>query len=143
MTGCNPELPCRTPANSGSVQLCTVHGAAPEMLEALREIELAMTDLDLLAERLYLKSTRNYDAVDSVRSEVRRRARAAIANALPFKRCACGRAFTRADWEQLEFVGVQETDDEDAHYRTEMRNCPCGSTIAVEVATANDREDAC
>jgi len=40
-----------------------------------------------------------------------------------FKRCGCGRTHTRAEWLTLPFVGLS--------YGLELRNCACGSTIAV------------
>ncbi|MDE3097486.1 MAG: hypothetical protein KGK07_15985 [Chloroflexota bacterium] len=53
-----------------------------------------------------------------------------------FKRCECGRTFTRAEWRQLPLTGTMKDDAiYDGHpERTliELRNCPCGSTIAVE-----------
>jgi hypothetical protein len=41
------------------------------------------------------------------------------------KRCRCGRQFDRAAWERLTYVGVDEA------FRLELRNCACGSTLAV------------
>jgi hypothetical protein len=48
------------------------------------------------------------------------------------KRCGCGRCFTRAQWRELQYVGAQVDDIE----TLELRNCPCGSTIAVVVEQA-------
>ena len=51
------------------------------------------------------------------------------------KTCGCGRSYTRAEWEKLHFVGVQETESSRTRYRLEMRNCICRSTIGVETST--------
>lgn len=48
----------------------------------------------------------------------------------PFKRCSCGREYTRESWEALQYVGVQIDDVE----TFELKNCLCGSTIAVAIA---------
>ncbi len=54
------------------------------------------------------------------------------------KRCSCGRTFTRQEWEGLPLLGLQppgESPQGQGHlwYGQELRNCPCGSTLAVEV----------
>jgi hypothetical protein len=41
------------------------------------------------------------------------------------KKCGCGRVHTQEGWKQLPFVGVMHEDC------LELRNCPCGSTIAL------------
>lgn len=41
------------------------------------------------------------------------------------KKCGCGREHTKEDWKQLPLVGVMQEDF------LELRNCPCGSTIAL------------
>lgn len=46
------------------------------------------------------------------------------------KRCACGRVHDPAAWAALPLVGIQDPEEPDA---IELRNCPCGSTIAVRV----------
>jgi hypothetical protein len=51
---------------------------------------------------------------------------------MTLKRCGCGRCFTRAQWRELQYVGAQADDVE----TLELRNCPCGSTIAVVVEQA-------
>jgi hypothetical protein len=43
------------------------------------------------------------------------------------KRCGCGREYTRAEWNELRLAGEQVDDVE----RGELRDCLCGSTIAV------------
>ena len=44
------------------------------------------------------------------------------------KACGCGRVFSAHEWETLQFVGKMIDEVE----TLEMRNCPCGSTIAVQ-----------
>lgn len=53
------------------------------------------------------------------------------------KRCSgCGREFTRAQWDELEYVGPMD----DGFEGLELRNCPdCDSTIAIVLYT-NDPE---
>jgi hypothetical protein len=47
------------------------------------------------------------------------------------KRCSCGRKYTTLEeWDALNFVGAMP-DDNGA---LEMRNCVCGSTIAVRMS---------
>lgn len=50
-------------------------------------------------------------------------------------KCACGREYDRASWKTLPYVGVQviPEDDTGPEERYEQRNCPCGSTISVDV----------
>lgn len=45
----------------------------------------------------------------------------------PVKVCSCGREHDAAAWKALPYVGVQD----DVDCRFELRNCVCGSTIAV------------
>jgi hypothetical protein len=47
----------------------------------------------------------------------------------PFASCACGRAFTAAEWRELHFVGMQDDGDGGVF---ELRNCECGSTFAPD-----------
>lgn len=49
------------------------------------------------------------------------------------KRCGCGREHDAAAWRALPFVGVQD----DVDCRFELRNCVCGSTIAVLLCAVN------
>lgn len=44
------------------------------------------------------------------------------------KECGCGLRYTRAQWETLEYVGKHP----DPVEPLELRNCICGSTIAVD-----------
>lgn len=44
-------------------------------------------------------------------------------------RCSCDRTLTLAEWSKLPYVGVMR----DAVEALELRNCPCGSTRAVEI----------
>lgn len=51
----------------------------------------------------------------------------------PFKQCGCGAVFpTAALFRELTFVGYQ-LDEGDDGFVLELRNCDCGSTIAVEL----------
>lgn len=45
----------------------------------------------------------------------------------PLKACACGRSYTRKQWDALPYVG----ENVDELERLELRNCRCGSTIAL------------
>lgn len=53
------------------------------------------------------------------------------------KRCGCGRVHTREGWGDLDYVGVWHVpaDETGPEERLELRNCPCGSTISIEVAS--------
>jgi len=46
------------------------------------------------------------------------------------KQCACGESYTKAEWKELRFVGEQKLDDG----KLELRDCVCGSTIAIRKA---------
>lgn len=46
------------------------------------------------------------------------------------KQCKCGCVYTHEEWDELDFVGLQ--DDFDGGL-LEMRNCICSSTICVRV----------
>ncbi len=46
------------------------------------------------------------------------------------KRCACGRDLTRKQWLALPMCGRMQRPHRRSHY--ELRNCTCGSTLAVE-----------
>ena len=43
------------------------------------------------------------------------------------KICRCDKRYSAAEWKRLVYVGVMEDDVE----RIELRNCTCGSTVAV------------
>ena len=47
------------------------------------------------------------------------------------RHCACGLRWTLAEFRKLELVGYQP--ERGYPYKLEMRNCTCGSTIAIEV----------
>lgn len=52
------------------------------------------------------------------------------------KLCACcHRAYTLDQWEDLPEVGTQsdEVDASGQEWALELRNCPCGSTLAVRI----------
>lgn len=46
----------------------------------------------------------------------------------PVKVCGCGRAHDAASWSALPLCGVQDDGEAEPY---ELRNCPCGSTLAV------------
>ena len=48
------------------------------------------------------------------------------------KTCSCGRVHMREQWHRLPFVGVSDLGGD----RLDLRNCPCGSTICVELPDA-------
>lgn len=52
------------------------------------------------------------------------------------KKCGCGLVHTAEAWEQLPFVGVMPEDF------IELRNCPCGSTLAIALPGYVDDHDA-
>lgn len=47
------------------------------------------------------------------------------------KACGCGRTFTEHEWSLLKSLGPMV----DPEFTIELRNCPCGSTIAIETET--------
>lgn len=53
----------------------------------------------------------------------------------PFKKCTCcGRLFTADEWAALDALGHMDFVDEDGTpKRLVMANCPCGSTLGIEV----------
>ncbi len=53
----------------------------------------------------------------------------------PDKICACGRTHDAFEWARLPLVG--EMDDGDGGV-LELKNCGCGSTLAVEVPRARE-----
>ncbi len=48
----------------------------------------------------------------------------------PFKKCACGNHYTMAQWNSLRLIGQQDY-EEDGDKKLELRDCTCGSTIAI------------
>lgn len=60
------------------------------------------------------------------------------------KRCVCGALYqTEHDWRSLPFATVMPGTDEDGkryYHDLELRNCRCGSTIAVRMTTNNVEE---
>lgn len=46
------------------------------------------------------------------------------------KICRCHRTYTRESWDALPLVGIQHVDE---GLDLELRNCGCGSTIAIEL----------
>jgi len=62
----------------------------------------------------------------------------------PVKTCACGRAFTAAEWFALDYVGplyIPPGDDPETeppeHF--DLRNCVCGSTLSGPTEKDRDR----
>ena len=51
----------------------------------------------------------------------------AVAGGMTIKTCGCGREYNQTAWLALVFVGLQADEVE----TLEIRNCPCGSSIAV------------
>ena len=51
------------------------------------------------------------------------------------KACGCGARYTATAWQALPLQGIQPLEGEPS---LEMRNCPCGSTLAVEVETVSE-----
>ncbi|MDX6480338.1 MAG: hypothetical protein QOG85_848 [Gaiellaceae bacterium] len=47
------------------------------------------------------------------------------------KRCRCGARYDAAGWLALPYLGVQQLDAGEP--RLELRNCTCGSTLAIEL----------
>ena len=43
------------------------------------------------------------------------------------KTCGCGKQYSSGEWKLLPYVGVHEDEVE----RLELRNCGCGSTLAI------------
>lgn len=48
----------------------------------------------------------------------------------PYKSCACGAAYSLQDWAALRLVGYQKI--KEGEPVLEMRECRCGSTLAVK-----------
>lgn len=48
------------------------------------------------------------------------------------KICSCGKEFTQAQWDELQDLGAQVTEEGGFRYVTNMKNCSCGSTLATE-----------
>ncbi len=49
------------------------------------------------------------------------------------KQCGCGCSYTEHEWALLKFVGTMVDDVESC----ELRNCACGSTIAMPIDLAH------
>ena len=49
------------------------------------------------------------------------------------KKCGCGRRYGPHEWVALRLVGYCGAASGDARQVLEMRNCVCGSTLAVDV----------
>jgi len=44
----------------------------------------------------------------------------------------CDREFTEEEWDGLPSLGEQQSEEEGVRFFTEMKNCPCGGTMATE-----------
>lgn len=53
------------------------------------------------------------------------------------KTCRCGKRYTAAEWEKLHYVGVMGDDVE----RIELRDCTCGSTVAVVLTSKEPKTE--
>lgn len=53
--------------------------------------------------------------------------------AFVFKKCSCGRTFTRQEWAQLPNVRFWPPDTVDEGLTLEQRDCPCGSSITLTI----------
>ena len=61
----------------------------------------------------------------------------------PFHRCnCCGAEYSKTEWERLHHCGTQlyEYHDGGADEMLEHRDCPCGSTMAVDLYATGDLE---
>jgi hypothetical protein len=48
------------------------------------------------------------------------------------KRCACGRTYTKTQWDALTFIAYFNVDDPNEDVMdAEMRDCHCGSSISM------------
>jgi hypothetical protein len=53
------------------------------------------------------------------------------------KRCTkCFHLYTFKQWHRLPYVGLME--DEECGEVLELRNCPCGTTLAIELVEARE-----
>ena len=61
---------------------------------------------------------------------------ASLSNAVA--ECSCGKSYTQEQWDELKVLGPMDVPAGDnpmlePAYGLELRNCICGSTLAVEV----------
>lgn len=49
-----------------------------------------------------------------------------------WKRCKCGRSYSKSEWANLHYVGPIVSETEKMVFTLEMRNCLCGSSITIE-----------
>lgn len=78
-----------------------------------------MTPAEQLAETLPPMPAGDVDTVIAV---------VLAADLAPVKACRCGRTFALCEWRDLRLVGFMD----DGVDVLELRDCPCGSTIAIE-----------
>lgn len=57
------------------------------------------------------------------------------------KRCGCGRLYGEAEWRKLPRAGTMTTpaDETGPEETLELRNCACGSTLAIVIAPERER----
>jgi len=53
---------------------------------------------------------------------------------LPRDCTMCGLRIGQPEWDEMELIGYQDDPDDPERERLEMRNCGCGTTIALVVA---------
>jgi len=70
--------------------------------------------------------------IDTVRADIKRERESGVflIQRHTIKTCACGRSYTEASWAELPRVGLMS--DGEGGVIT-MRNCTCGSTLAIEL----------
>lgn len=53
----------------------------------------------------------------------------------PIHTCSCGRSYTQGEWFGLPLVSVERipAGEDGPAFWMEQRNCPCGSTRAIEI----------
>lgn len=56
-------------------------------------------------------------------------------NPAVLKACRCGRTFDATEWRELRLVCLM---DDGEGGLLELRNCPCGSTVAIEAPPTNE-----
>lgn len=86
------------------------------------------------------KPSTGFGLCDAHRTEINRRLEQGLFPPI-LRTHGCGRSFTLEEWIALPYVGIHEDDA----VVLEMRNCPCGSTLGLEVAyriTLEGREEA-
>ncbi len=55
-----------------------------------------------------------------------------------FKTCSCGRTFSRESWNRIPVSGFMDKGKDLAGVVIELKNCECGSTLAVDLGDEPD-----